>query len=47
MNKEILTFSNIEIYELKFPYRKKLIFLENVDIDNKLMSRMGFFGEKL
>ena len=47
MNKEILTFSNIEIYELKFHYRKNLIFLETVDIDNKQISRMGFFGEKL
>ena len=47
MNKEILTFSNNEIYELKFHYRKNLILSENVDIDNKLISRMVSFGEKL
>ena len=46
MGKEIITFGDIEIEKRKFHHRKNLIFLEYVDIDNILISRMVCSGEK-
>ena len=46
MNKEIITFGDIEIEKRKFHHRKNLILLEYVDIDSILTSSLVFYGEK-
>ena len=46
MNKEILTFSNIEIEKNKFYRHKTPIFLRDVDIEKVLVSNKISFGEK-
>ena len=46
MNKEIITFGDIEIEKRKFHHRKNLILLEYVDIDSMLTSSLVFYGEK-
>ena len=46
MNKETISFGNIEIKKLKFHHCINLIFLEDVDIDNMLICSMGSSGEK-
>ena len=46
MGKEILTFSNIEIKKSKFDRRKSPVPLNNVDVENVLVSNKIFFGEK-
>ena len=46
MNKEIITFGDIEIEKRKFHHRKNLILLEYVDIDSILTSSLVFHGEK-
>ena len=46
MSKEIIWFSNIEIERHKFYHRKNLVLLEDVDIDNRLLSSMVPSGEE-
>ena len=46
MNKEVISFGNIEIEKLKFHHPKNLILLQDVDIDNIQMSSMISSGEK-
>ena len=46
MNKEVISFGNIEIEKLKFHHLKNLILLQDVDIDNIQMSSMISSGEK-
>ena len=46
MDKEILTFGDIEIEKNKFYHKKTHIFLENVDIEKVLVSNEISFGEK-
>ena len=46
MGKDILTFVNIEIVENKFYHYKSPIFLEDVDIENVLVSKKISSGEK-
>ena len=46
MGKEILTFSDIEIEKNKFYRYKSPILLEDVDIENVLVSGKISFGEK-
>ena len=45
MDKEILTFGNIEIEKNKF-YRNKTIFFKDEDIEKTLVSNKISFGEK-
>ena len=40
MSKEIITFGDIEIEKRKFSYRRNLILLKDVDVDNILISSM-------
>ena len=40
MSKEIITFGDIEIEKCKFCYRRNLILLKDVDVDNILISSM-------
>ena len=46
MGKVILTFGDIEIEKDKFYYYKTPIFLEDVNINNILVSNKIFSGEK-
>lgn len=46
MNKEVISFGNIETEKLKFHHPKNLILLQDVDIDNIQMSSMISSGEK-
>ena len=46
MEKEILTFGNIEIEKNKFDHHVTPIFLRNVDIEKLLVSNRVYFGEK-
>ena len=46
MSKEIITFCDIEIKKCKFRHRKNLILLQDIDIDNILISSMIFPSEK-
>ena len=46
MNKEILTFGNIEIEKNRFCRPKTPIFLKDVDIEKVLVSNKISFGEK-
>ena len=41
MGKEIITFDNTEIEKNKFQCYKNLIFLNDVDVDNILISNRG------
>ena len=47
MGNEIIAFDNIEIEKRKFLHRKNLILLEDVGIDNILISNMVSSGEKI
>ena len=46
MDKEILTFGDIEIEKNKFYCNNTLIFLKDVDIEKMLVSNKISFGEK-
>ena len=46
MDKEILTFGNIEIKKNKFYRHKTRIFWGDVDIEKALVSKKVSFGEK-
>ena len=46
MSKEVIAFDNIKIEKRKFRNRKNLILLEDVDIENILISSMVSSGEK-
>ena len=46
MDKEILTFGDIEIEKFKFYRHKTPILLGNVDIEKVLVSNKIYFGEK-
>ena len=46
MDKEILTFGNIEIEKNKFYHNKTPIFLKDVDIEKVLVSNKISFGQK-
>ena len=46
MDKEILTFGNIEIEKNKFYHNKTPIFLKDVDIEKVLVSNKISFGKK-
>ena len=46
MGKEILTFSNIEIKKNKFDRRKSPVPLNNVDVENVLVSNKIFWVKK-
>ena len=46
-SKEIIDFGNIEIQKRKFHQCKNLILLQDVDIDNMLVSGIVFHGEKI
>lgn len=45
MSREIKAFCNNQIEKCKFQYRKNLILLDHVYIDNKLISSMISFSE--
>ena len=46
MGKKVITFDEIEIEKYKFHRYKSSIFLEDVEIDNVLVSNKIFSGEK-